>query len=504
MGESVLQGSRSAAWGPAGPKAQAYGQSRADLAAIIGPTGGGKTTESARRVLRVAQWQDVSPRDGLRKARIGVICTTYRRLWDQVTNSYFKEINREWGVEGPNGKSGFTGAKGDPWDHKFLMSCPDGTTAYVEVMGRAVGDADLEDFFRGLEVTAFWVPELDTHESGDILTGCQNRVGRYPEPDDRPEPVPGKPATYAGVWADMNAPVIGSWAHGRFYIKPHKGDEVFIQPSGFSPQAENLRNLNKINPNYYKDLAARMKEPWAIKRFIENQPGYTRHGEPVHQHFDAERMVVKSTIPPDPYFELLIAADCGNTLNPAAVFFQRVGMQMRALAEIVPPPGGMDLVEFAARIKTIRETIFVDIKEARLVIDPSASSRSVLNRQLSLGQILSHYTGLDVVMAPTNAPGPRRTALDQVLKRPGMPGEPGFLVGNNCPALIAALAGGYRFKRHGDKISEVPEKNHPHSDIADAAQYGALAMEGLGLGGGFIHDPREGPQAQDPRPILQD
>ena len=25
-----------------------------------------------------------------------------------------------------------------------------------------------------------------------------------------------------------------------------------------------------------------MKMKWAVKRFVENQPGFTRHGEPVH------------------------------------------------------------------------------------------------------------------------------------------------------------------------------------------------------------------------------
>lgn len=468
---------------------------------IVGPTGGGKTTESARRILRAAQWQDVSPRDGLRKVRIAIICTTYRRLWDQVTKSYFKEINRDWGVEGPGGKSGFTGAQGDPWDHKFLMKCPDGSTAYVEVMGRAVGDQDLEEFFRGLEVTAFWIPELDTHDSDDILSGCQNRVGRYPEPDDRPEPDPNRRAAYAGVWADSNAPVIGSWFHNRFYLK-RKSGEVFVQPSGLSPQAENMQNLRKINANYYAELSKRMEKAWAIRRFVENRPGYSRHGQPVHEHFDSDRMVLLRPIEADPAHELMIGADCGNTLMPAAVFLQRVAMQMRCLAEVAPT-AQMDLVEFAAAVKRIRETQFASCKQITVVVDPSASSGSVMNRQMSLAQILAHYTGLEVQLAPTNKPDARRTAVDQVLKRNGLPGEPGFLVGNNCPGLIEALAGGYRFKRTGDKVSETPEKNK-HSHVADALQYGILGMEGLGLGGGFIHEDGGRGDYQDHRAILQE
>ena len=495
-----MEGGRRTAWTAAGPKAAAYGQSRADLALIVGPTGGGKTTESARRILRAAQWQDRSPIDGIRKCRIAIICTTYRRLWDQVTNSYFKEIDREWGLKGPGGGTGFTGAKGDPWDHRFTIACPDGSTAYVEVMGRAVGDSDLEDFFRGLEVTAFWIPELDTHETVDILAGCQNRVGRYPEPDDRPEPVPGRPAAYAGVWADSNAPVIGSWFHRRFYIKPEKGDAVFIQPSGLSPQAENMANLRKINADYYPALAERMKEPWAIRRFVENRPGYTRNGQPVHEHFDAERMVVQRAIPADPAFPLVIAADCGNTLNPAALFGQYVGTQLRGLAEVLPP---LDLVRFAGEVKRIRETQFGHVKEAVMVLDPAARARSTMNAQLSYAQILSQLTGLEVFLAPSNDPNVRRTALSQIFQRSVLGGEPAFLIGNNCPGTIEALAGGYRFKRTGDRLSPQPEKNI-HSHPGETAEYLALGTEGLGLGGGFIHGEGGTGDSGAQIPILQE
>lgn len=484
-----MSAGKSTAWTAAGPKAAAYGRSRADLAVIVGPTGGGKTTESARRILRAAQWQHPSPRDGVRKCRIAIICTTYRRLWDQVTNSYFKEIDRDWGVEGPNGKSGFVGAKGDPWDHKFFAQAPDGSRLYVEVMGRAVGDNDLEDFFRGLEVTAFWLPELDTHETVDILAGCQNRVGRYPEPDDRPPIEAGLPKAYAGVWADSNAPVIGSWFHKRFYIKREEGDEVFIQPSGLSPQAENLQNLHKINRDYYPDLAKRMKEKWAVRRFVENKPGYTRNGEPVHEYFDPDRMVVQRAIEADPTLPLVVAADCGNTLNPSALFGQRVGQQIRGLAEILPP---MDLVQFAGEIKRVRETRFGHVKEVVMVVDPSARARSVTNAQLSFAQILSQYTGIEVLLAPSNDPKVRRTSLSQVFQRTVLGGEPGFLIGNNCPGTIEALSGGYRYKRTGDRLSPTPEKNI-HSHPAEAAEYLSLGMEGLGLGGGFIHD--DGPRA---------
>lgn len=485
----------------AGPVARAYGNSRKPVSVAIGPTGCGKTTESARRVLRAAQWQHVSPRDGMRKCRVGVIAPTYRRLWDQVIPSYRKEINPAWGLE--PGKGGFTGAKGDPADHVFLMRCPDGVLARVEVLFRAVGDMDLEEFFRGFEVTAWWLPEMDTHASGDILSLAVNRVGRYPEPDDRPDNP--TDVAYAGVWGDANAPEIDDWFFNRFWLPAGRqtSDAVFIMPSGLDPDHENRDNLRKINPRYYQDMAARL-DAWAVRRFVENRPGYSRHGQPVHEHFDVMRHVTEQPIEAEPGSLLVIAADCGNTLVPAASFRQRIWQQTRVVGEIVPE-GQMDIVEFGQTVRRMRETKFAHVKEAIIVCDPSARAASPLNRQTSFAQVLQHETGIEVVLAPSNDPLARRSALDQDLKRAGPPGEPGYLVdGVNCPGLVKALAGGYRFSNKPG-AQPIPKKEHPHCDIAEAEQYGALFMNGLGATvAGLIHETGQRGEDQELRSILQE
>lgn len=402
-------------------------------------------------------------------------------MWDQVVPSYFKEINRSWGT--------VVGAKGDPLDHSFDFLAANGSRCHLEVMFRAVGDSDLEEFFRGLEVTAFWIPECDTHASADILTLALNRVGRYPEPDDRPVKAQGEAAAYKGVFFDSNAPVVDTWFHDRFYLNRRAGEKVFIQPSGLSPNRENWRNLSKIDQRYYENMAEKLADPWAVRRLIENKPGFSRHGQPVHEYFDGERHVARQAIEAVPDQTLFIGGDCGNTLSPAAVFLQRVYGQARALDEVCPD-GQMDLVEYAAEIKRIRETRFRHVKHAVLIVDPSAATKSTVNRQLSFAQILQAQTEIEVILAPTNDPLARRTAMDQALKRSGMPGEPGFLIDPRCVGLIKALYGAYHFERKGQKISPTPKKDHPWSDIAEAGQYGILGMEGLGLSGmGGVYPP---------------
>ena len=478
----------------AGPVAKAYELSTAPVSVIVGPTGGGKSTASARRCLRVAQWQDPSPRDGIRKARVVVIAPTYRRLWDQVIPSYLKEV--------PRGIGDFRGSKGDPADHEFRMQFADRTEGYTHVLFRAVGDTSLEEFFRGFEVTAVWLPEMDTHASEDILSLARNRVGRYPEPDDRPDKPDGAPAAYAGVWGDANAPEIDSWFHERFYLRRKEGDRVFIQPGGFSANRENWENLRKINPRYYEDMAKTL-DPWAVKRLVENKPGYSRHGQPVHEYFDSERHVARNAIEPVAGATLVIGADCGNTLVPAASFKQLVFGQSRTLDEVVPD-GQMDLVEFAREIRRKRETRFAHVPNAILVVDPAAVAKSATNRQLNFAQILQGETDIEVVLAPTNNPLTRRTALDQQLKRQASPSEPAWIVDPACVGLIKALSGGYCFQRRGQSLALTPAKVHPHCDIAEAEQYGQLWMSGVGAGGGYIHEGGPSRDAGGPGVILQD
>lgn len=484
----------------AGPVARAFELSTAPVAVIIGPTGGGKSQAAARKALRVALNQHPSPKDGVRKARIVVVAPTYRRAHDTVIPSWLKVWPKDtWGK--------WSGGKGDPCDHIIDMNFGS-AQLHLEVLFRAVQDLSLEEFVRGLETTAWWFPEMDTMQAEDLLSLASNRVGRYPEPDDRPEPTPGQLKAYAGVYGDANAPVIGGWFFKRFYTDRAKHaatDRVFLQPDAFSAKAENMHNLRKINANYYRDLAANMAD-YDVGRLLRCQPGWSRNGKPVHEHFDTVRHVSTGPVPIDPELELRIGADCGNTLKPAATFSQRSWSgQHRFLREISPVGRQLDLTEFAAEIRRIKDTEFREVKNAVLIVDPSARGKSTTNQGLSYAQILQGLTGIEVRLAPSNDPGLRRTAVDQALKRSAGPGEAGLLCcPHGVPKLIEALAGGYRFKKSGDAYHPQPEKND-HSHEAEAAQYDLLELDGLGsVGGGGLIRPHDRGGDYDDQQILGD
>ena len=475
LSEQTPQKVEHRAWGFAGPVAKAYEFDRSLGSFIVGPTAGGKTIASGRKPLRAALLQQASPRDGWRRARIFVVCPTYRIAWDSVIPSYLKVMDRPWGK--------WNGAKGDPADHLIRIegAGPDGKgPVEVDVRFRAVQDMDLDEFFRGKECTGFWFPEVDTHKSADIISMGLNRVGRYPEPEDRLDP-PASPG-WSGVFGDANTPLIGSWFDEQYYQKPPEGFRIYKQPPGYDPdsvdgfhaQAENVANLKKIHPQYYRDRA-RLMDPHDTERLFQCKRKYGRFGQPVHAKFDETTHVSKTPLEPDPDVPVIIGVDVG--FRGAAAFLQRdLFGHWRMFSEIVAfdsANGEMDAVELGQAIKARLLQRFPRCKRALIVMDPAGKARSSLNKGLSWIGVLQQHSGVGVVPAPSNDPKLRRTALSRPLSR-----RNGFLVDPSCRFSITALNGGFHYPKRGDSTSMVAKKNE-YSDCGESIEYACMGGEGI-------------------------
>ncbi len=460
-------------WSYAGPVAKAYETGAWPIEMIVGPTGGGKSTASARRCLRVATWQHPSPRDGVRKARICVVCPTYRRAWDQVMPSYFKVF--------PQSLGSFRGSRGDPADHIYDIDVSIGgvvSPVHVEVLFRAVNDMDLEEFVRGFEVTAWWLPEADTNDSDNLLSKISNRVGRYPEPDDRPDNAPY--TSYKGVFGDANAPKIGTWFHDRFYMRPRPGERLHRQPPGTSAQAENMAALNKIDPRYYADQQSKL-DPYDFDRLIRCIPRYGRDGQPVHPDFDDTVNVAAFDLEPDPLLDLVIGVDAGsNALVPGVTFGQRTySGQWRVLDEIYLGLEGEQLntEDLGAAIRFKVNSRFPKVRSAYIAGDPAMNGGNA-GSQFSTGQQLGAAANMEVQLSPSNELKPRRTALSKVLRRTVGPQQPGLIIDRRCKGLIGALTGGFHYPKRSSGLSPTPAKNR-FSHVAEACEYMILTVEGM-------------------------
>jgi hypothetical protein len=494
---------------PAGDVAYAYEQSRARVAVILGPVGGGKTIASSKKVIRVARWQDASPIDGIRRARIVVLARTYVDIWDKVLPSYKKTY-----PEAIFGK--IDGTKNRQADHIYDIREPGLGQLHVEVMFRAVQDIDLEDFVRGMECTAWWLTEMDTLPQAIVELAAQ-RVGRYPEPDHRPAPEPGqteRQLAYRGVFGDANVPDIDAWFYEQFWLSANRPKHwhLFLQPSGVlqqgsrfvaNPAAENLQNLLKIDPNWYPEQARDMKR-WQILRFLMCKPGYSRHAQPVHEDFEEIDHVAAAPLDVDPYKPVIIGCDGGaNTLMPAACFMQNPQpLHWRALAEFAPQER-TSVEEFAQQILRVLNTRVKRSAGAVILGDPAMAQGMASSGEgggmgiRTYGQKLEGLTGITVILAPNNKPTDRRGALAKVLKQRG-----GFITDPRNTFLIRSLAGGFRYpKKSADKGELIPEKNK-HSHIAEGCEYGVMGGEGMDGFFGALGDGQGVPEHLMPQPVM--
>ena len=156
-----------------------------------------------------------------------------------------------------------------------------------EIMFRALDDADDVANLNSLELTFAWFNEC-RDIAPEIIDAMSKRVGRFPSPKD------GGP-TWHGMWCDTNPPTMDTWWYYQMeHLNPEDGIthydngwDVFKQPSGRSPQGENVANL----PEGYYDTQGRSEE--YIRVFIDGEYGLSSAGTPVYKYFRPDYHMAK-------------------------------------------------------------------------------------------------------------------------------------------------------------------------------------------------------------------
>jgi hypothetical protein len=469
-------------WKAPGPVAQAFMQeSRRPVQGIMGPIGSGKTSAVLMKLVKLAQRQQPSTRDGLRKFKFTVVRDTYRQLWRTTIPTWHAWVPSTIGV--------WNGATDSPARHTIHMALADGTVCEVIAEFVAIGDNKIEDVLRGYEPTAFYLNEMDLLIE-EVLTYCRGRAGRYPRMDE------GGPSWF-GVLFDLNAPEEDNWTVR--VLRDELNEEAiafFRQPGGMievSPgeyiintKAENLKNL----PEGYYENQIEGQPAWYIRRMILSKIGYSRSGKPVYPEFNEDIHVAASELLPVPGLQLKIGADAGRT--PAAIIGQSMANgQLRILDELCARDMGpkrfgeaLNQLLHSDKYRAWSEpqgelARFGGPVAARItgVGDPSAGFAGDDADERSWLEILSNTTGIYFRPAPTNLITPRLEAVRRPLTRIIDGQHPGILISPTCKVTIKGFNSGYRYRKlqiaSREVYDEKPEKNessHPH----DAVQYFAL------------------------------
>ena len=437
---------------------------------LCGPVGSGKTTgalvDLTRRMKeQMAAFEDpIRPNNPRRFTRYAIIRQTLKQLKDTVLKDALSRyaLIADWRVsestlyfrEGDVHSEWLFVPLDEPEDKKRLLST-NLTAAYVNEC-----------------------IEIDL----DLLSDIAGRCGRYPNEEL------GVP-TWKGIICDTNMPVEQSpWA--RFIKKGLIGEipewEIFRQPGGRHPDAENLEHLEQTpdtvllpesdprrreqGRKYYERLVATGTTDY-VRRYVDAEFGRDPGGSAVFgESFKYEFHVRASLVPVDDRM-LIIGQDFGR--NPGAVITQLSNRgQLLVLKEVPSTSIGLNQ-HIEERLKPVLATPRFAGRRFVVVGDPAGIARSSL---FELNEFnLLHSKGLPAVPAPSNDIYRRLAAVENFFLG-NVRGEGKILIDEGeCPVLVEGLHGAYRFPRNKNDVDRpLPEKDTPWSHVQDALQYACM------------------------------
>ena len=407
---------------------------------LMGPVGSGKSVASCFEVIRRASQQKAN-KQGIRKSRVAIVRETARQLQDTTIKTFL-----DWFPPGVCGNFMRT-------TKTFFFKVGD---VECEVMFRALDDADDVANLNSLELTFAWFNECrDIHP--DIVDAMSKRIGRFPSSKD------GGPSWF-GMWGDTNPPTMDTWWYYQMEgldskdgVSPNdNGWDVFKQPSGRSPLAENIENL----PDGYYDTQGRSDE--YVRVYVDGEYGLSSAGQPVYKYFRPDYHIAAQTLRPiiNGVRPIVIGMDLG--LTPAAVIGQQ-DPRGRTLILDEAVSFDMGIQRFVRTI--LKPLIFERFTGAPVMVicDPAGIQRAQTDERSAVDIIKAE--GLRVMPAKTNSVSARLSSVDDYLMRQ-VDGDAAFLLDPKCTQLKAAMMGGYRFHKKNGNI----EKNK-HSHVAEALQY---------------------------------
>lgn len=441
---------------PSGPVAAAYILSDARVCGILGPIGSGKTNASLRKIILKVARQVPSPRDGVRRRRVGIFRNTYTELTSSTMKSWFEVVPQHEGVWSAENRT-----------HRLTFLEP--FRAELEVVFMALDRPDDVGKLKGVEFSDAYLNEA-VETNYDVVQAIDGRLNRYP------------PMVHGGCvnpqfMMDTNAPDRESWWYRLFEEEKPEGWKLFKQPGGLSPGAENLQNLAGGRAYYTEKLPG--KEKWWIDVMIHAKYAYSKRGMPVFgDEFNDELHSANVELTPLPGRRIIIGLD--SDLHPAGSFWQRAqGGQWRGLDEMYRP--GYGPRRFG---QELRRMIDYDYRgfEVIGVADPAGGTGAdkADPNDLTWIQSVSEHAGIKIVAAPTNQLHPRleawRLPLSTIVE-----GQPGLLLSSRMRNTRKGLASGYIYSKiiqpgGTTTYGGIPNKND-FSHLIDAGGY-ALLSEG--------------------------
>ncbi len=438
---------------------------------LCGPVGSGKTTAMLVELARRTGEQDPA-KDGRRYSRWVIA----RQTLKDAKSTVLKDAR------------GWFGAMAD-WrvsESTLLLDYGDVHSEWIFV---PLDDPQDVKRLLSTQLTGVYINEcVETDIS--LMSDIAGRCGRFPNGDFGA-------CTWKGMFADTNMPIAHSpWA--EFIQNPPSDWEVFKQPGGRAPDAENLNHLEQTaetmelpeddprrlaqGRKYYERLC-RLGTPDYVKRYVDAEFGRDLSGVAVFADTFKYDFHVVDNLEPVPSRMLLIGQDFGR--NPWSLITQMDHKGRLMVLEEVRGQTGLEQHVKQSLVPTLVSERYRGLPVA-VVGDPSGRAMDSLF-EVNAFRLLQSL-GLPAEPAPTNDIEPRIRSVEAFLMRQ-VDGRGAVQIDRSrCPTLVQALDGAYKFERKDDPSGgwkdkgneSVPEKLHPWSDVADCLQYVCLVAGSLG------------------------
>lgn len=481
---------------PPGPVGAAFIKSKGPIDLIMGPGGSGKTVASVVKGPRLAGAYCAVDKNGWVRVKTLCVRETYRSFAATALASWYNmfPVAHPW-------THNHEGGQDRPVKHTLRFQVQRGwdvlNVEYTMETG-AIGDNNLEEFFKGYEITLGWGNECDLLPENAMPLMLQ-RTGRFPPLDelatseverlsrdgremmklmDLELEDPNEIVLNRIVWGDYNPPDIDNWAVRIPITEKQPGYNHFHQPSGLAHDAENRKGKPRSS---YQVEAATTKDKQLVRRMVHSLPGYAKDGTPVYEDdFDEQLHKADQTILPVPQLGLTIGMDAGG--SPAATIGQFMpDGQNRCLAELATKPG-TGPTRFANALLELLMRRFPGIPIIGAWADPSSwyggdSATGELNWIKTVQGILR----FPIMPAPSNEPGIRQEAVRWYLEGRIDGRTQRYQIDPSCRYLIAGFAAHFKLTKQataGATNSMEVVKNQ-YSHVHDAEQYRCLGFRGL-------------------------
>jgi hypothetical protein len=434
---------------------------------IAGPVGSGKTVGCVIELLRRSIGQ-AKAKDGYRYTRWAIVRQTLKQLKDTVLKDCQQWLQGlgTWKVS----------------ENTFYLEFGDVRSELVFI---PLENAEDQARLLSMQLTGAWMSEAIEMDV-DVLGPLSGRLGRYPSGDK------GAP-TWFGWIADTNFPTEMTPWH-ELMENPPMGVQIFKQPSGLSPEAENLNWLTqtedtvklpiddpqrlKQGRTYYERFVEQFGEDsdW-VRRYVKAEYGDDPSGAAVFKNtFKSDFHIVDDTLV-IPGYTLLIGQDFGR--NPWSLIAQMDHMGRLLVHEEVPATNiGLEKHVNEHLRPRLYQPRYVGMRVA-CVGDPSGIAKGSIGEESCFDAL--NRLGLPGFPAPTNDIEPRLRAVEALLGRQINAGPALVISRKGCPHLCRAMSGGYRFtKMKTGALRTVPDKTDKegYSHVADDLQYLALVVHG--------------------------